>query len=135
MAGDLQHRSSGSDDHNNIMFSRPGQPFPRRSSSHVTSGGQSKHPHVASPDQEKVTETVVPPVGLVLYCTVLYCIVLYCTVLMLRALWRMERKKRCTEINHETLRACRVLCSSSQASTLMSPTGNSVPRIDPCGAV
>ena len=47
LAGDLRHRSSGSDDH---LFSRPAQPLARRSSSHVTSGGQ--------PDREKVTETV-----------------------------------------------------------------------------
>ena len=37
-------------------------------------------------------ETVVPPVGLALYCI----------ALMLRALWRMERKNDAQRINHET---------------------------------
>ena len=56
MAGDGRQRStSGSDDH---LFSRPGQPLSRRSSSHVTGGSQSRHPQVESPDREKVTETV-----------------------------------------------------------------------------
>ena len=56
MAGDGRQRStSGSDDH---LFSRPGQPLSRRSSSHVTGGGQSRHPQVESPVREKVVETV-----------------------------------------------------------------------------
>ena len=50
---------------------------------------------------------MVPPVGLVLYCTVLYCID------VARSLAN-GTQKRCTEINHDTLRACCVLCSSSE---------------------
>ena len=46
-------RRSEADDH---LFSRPGQPLPRRSS-HVITTGQSKHPHVESSEVEKDPET------------------------------------------------------------------------------
>ena len=47
-------------------------------------------------------------------CTVLYCID------VARPLTN-GTQKRCTEINHETLRACRVLCFKSQVSSSFTP--------------